>query len=1172
MKKLRKQSRSFYKNTQKVPWHPLLEFEGFINGIPCRILKDDGASSNFISKEFWNTHQAKLPSKSHNISISHSSQGHQENACKVVDTAQLTLKGHLYESKFVVANTRYDVILGTPWHNDVLPKTNYKNGTIQIGEEKIHGEIIDNSEFKLQNISVKKFKRFASKKGTEIYAVVVNSLEALKFGKETTDPELLDILGEFKDVFRSSLPQELPPKRSVDHKIETNPEANIPNRGLYRLSPDELRATREYIAENLKNGRIRPSKSPYGAPLFFAKQAGKPLRGVVDYRMLNRITKRNRTPTPRSDEMFDVIGGSSYFTKIDLKTGFHQIRMSPNDIEKTAFQTKYGQFEYLVLPMGLCNAPATFTAMMNEVLQGYIDNFCTVYLDDILIFSNSKEDHRKHVRKVLERLKENKLYASPKKCYFMTQEVEFLGIIVSKNGLKVNPEKTSVIRNWPKPESISDIRSFLGLASFFRRFIEGFSELARPMTELTKKGRHISEWNVECDIALEKLKHALTSAPVLAHPKFELSYKGHIDASQFAIGGTLTQIHEGKERVISYFSRKLNDAQTNYTANDRELLGLIGFLTHFRCYLEGAEFEIYTDNQVLKHLFTKKDLSRKEARWLDLLSDFGIFPITLKKGKVHVLGDTLSRAKHETKVFELQNITTVQWDLTERKEFKADLKTDQVFQHVIENIGSDKKLQQRYYWDESTGILRLKTGELCIPRKFVKVVLEMVHDAPTAGHFGEAKTLERLRNFHWRRKAKDVKNYVKGCVECQKQKNGNSKALTTPEMLELPSRRWGSISTDFIVGLPETKNGFDSIITFVDRFSKRPHFLPCKSTDTAVEAAKLFIDNVFKHHGLPNSIVSDRDPKFTSNFWSELMKLLKIQLKMSTASHPQTDGQSEVANRIVEEYLRMYCNYRQNDWDEHLGTAEFAYSSSVFSATGLTPFYMDLGWEPKSPVDLIDENEESNVKSVEDLKLILEETFKDAQASYKYMREKQVNRLSRNYKPPDYKVGDFAMLKTKAFKDSYSKSQASSKLSARKIGPFEVTQLIGKNAIKLKFPPTVKIHPVINVSHTVPYHPQPKEFQKNVGDAPDPVLGEQGEEVYVDKILNHRKVRNRYSFLVLWKGQPTHEASWEPVGNFIDSDGTCNEQLLDYLNSNNLYDEVVIENGKAIVIHHKNKT
>ena len=411
--------------------------------------------------------------------------------CNLVDSVQVKIGNHNYKSRFVLGDTRYDVILGTPWHKDVKPKTDYDKNTVQIKDTIFIGKKYEpEKNGVVSHISVRGFRKMLKEKGTQVFTCYINSLEDKQksFGFSTSDPELIKIIHEYEDVFRSKLLSGLPPTRSLDHEIITDPNAKIPNRRLFRLSSDELRATREYIKQNLENGRIRISKSPYGAPLFFAKQEGKPLRGVVDYRLLNKTTKKNSTPTPGSDEMFDILAGSKVFTKIDLKTGFHQIRVKPEDVEKTAFQTKYGQYEYHVLPIGLCNAPATFTTLMNEVSNGYVNRFCIVYLDDILIFSQSVEEHRKHVRLVLEQLIEHRLYASPKKCFSMTNEVEFLGFIVGDKGLKVNPEKTAAIQNWTLPKSISEVRGFLGLASFFRRFIKNFSRIALPLSNLTSQG------------------------------------------------------------------------------------------------------------------------------------------------------------------------------------------------------------------------------------------------------------------------------------------------------------------------------------------------------------------------------------------------------------------------------------------------------------------------------------------------------------------------------------------------------------------------------------------------------------------------------------------------------------------------------------------------------------
>eukprot|EP00171_Calliarthron_tuberculosum_P016938 IDg16938t1 len=939
-----------YQNVQDVPYQPLIILGGSVNGCPAAVLKDSGATTNVMSRNFWKTNRRmfKITRLRNKIQVNHSQSDISEDSNTIIERAELIVGHHSYFTRFVLADIRHDIILGMPWHSDVNPKTNFKERSITIDGRKI----IDSQEnlrryeekVEITTISVKRFRK-AQRQGKK--AVIfglkqINSLDSNSTDDRSVvkDRTLQSILGDYDDIFRKNLPLGLPPKRSVDHEIIIDPDCKIPHRGLYQLSPNELHATREYIVDLMNQKVIRPSKSPFGAPLFFVKTPGKALRGVVDYRGLNRITKRNRTPIPRPDEMYDQLGGSKYFSKMDLKTGFHQIRIKTEDIEKTAFNTKYGQYEYLVMPMGLCNAPATFVALMNEVLQGLIDKCCVVYMDDILVYSKTRTEHFKHLKMVLERLRQHRLYVSPSKCSFMQTEVEFLGIIVDTTGMRVNPEKVKIVIEWPIPKSITEIRSFVGLVSFFRRFIKDFSTLARPLTELTKKNKSIKNWNDQCTDSFNKLKRALTSAPVLGHVDWSLPFKGHVDASQISVGGTLTQTVNGKEHAIAYFSRKLSPAQQNYSANDRELLALIGFLMHFRCYLEGAEFEIITDNQVLKHFFTKEKLSRREAGWIEIFSNFGIFPITLEKGRIHVLGDAMSRAPHtsDNLNIDISNITTLLATVHSLPEYSENLSIDQHFGPILKKLKEGNEFVNSRY-KSSNGYLCLKSGAICIPRKSVKSILQIAHDSRISGHFATAKTLSRLEKFHWPRKGKDVQRYIQGCDGCQRHKASNQKPLTVPQILESPSRRWGSISTDFITQLPRTKSGHDSITTYVDRFSKRPHFLACKNTDTASHAAKNFHDNIFKLHGLPDSIVSDRDPKFTSRFWKEFTKLLDIDLKMSTADHPQTDGQSEILNRMVETYLRLFCNYRQDDWDENLAAAEFSFSSSVMESTGYTPFF-----------------------------------------------------------------------------------------------------------------------------------------------------------------------------------------------------------------------------------------
>lgn len=969
------------------------------------------------------------------------------------------------------------------------------------------------------------------------------------------DRKLTEIIHNYQSVFRSQLPNGLPPIRSIDHEIVIDPDEKIPFRGLYRLSPEELLATKEYLTDLLKRGVIRPSKSPFGAPLFFAKAPGKPLRGVVDYRALNRMTKRNNYAVPRADEMYDRLGGSTVFSKMDLKTGFHQIRIRDKDIEKTAFNTKYGQYEYLVMPMGLCNAPATFVTLMNEVMKEFIDHFCVVYMDDILVYSKTKEEHYKHLDLILSRLEQHKLYVSPEKCSFMQEEVEFLGVLVKKSGLTINPSKSAAVKEWPRPQSVRDIRVFMGLINFFRRFIPNLSGIAKPLTALTRKGRSIRDWNQECTKSFEKLKNSLSSAPVMRHPNWSKPFRGHTDASQSAVGGTLTQVIDGKEHAIAYFSKRLSEAEENYSANDRELLALVRFLEHFRCYLEGSEFEIVTDNQVLRYLFDKKSLSRREAGWIHCLSNFGIFPMSLEKGKVHVLGDALSRIP-EGGLCEVANIMLIDGPNNLQEKIIAALNTDQHFAPIMKGLqgnefGLEKSRKATAAYTKNDGLLFLSSGELCIPRSLVKEVLELAHDNRCSGHFGYLKTMARLNNYYWPHKPRDVGNYINGCDSCQRNRSRNQKRFTKPQCLEFPERRWGSVSMDFIVQLPKTKTGFDAVTTYVDRFSKRPHFIPCNTTDSAVKAAKDFHDTVFRLHGLPDSIVSDRDPKFTSRFWTELMRILQVNLKMSTADHPQTDGQSEVMNKMLENYLRNFCSYHRDDWDSLLPAAEFAYSSSKHHLTGETPFYLDLGWSPKHPLDTLSStrNIESTVEAAKNFSQRLKTIFQHARKLYLEVSSRQIEKARKMVTDPKYKVGDKVMVSSKVLLDPYTRSQVSVKLQAKRIGPFKIIGLIGPNALRLDLPPSFRAHPVINVSHTCPYVEQPPDIANPTESAPPLVMGEQGPEKFVERILQHRKQGRHWQFLVKWLREPNHEATWEPYKNFVDQNGTITAALEEYINS-----------------------
>lgn len=577
-----------------------------------------------ISSSFVERNKHILDVRKFHTSIEHSHDGTVEESSQIVVNATIQIGRHSYTSNWAVANSRYDVLLGMPWHTDTLPTIDYEDRTISVHGYNIPVPKKSWNRPSIANISVKKFRSLIKKQGHkddfEVYQLVtINNFRAMSGNRREPLPEKIQgkldaLLAKHEKVFRDDLPPGLPPEREVDHAIEISEKEKPPHQPLFQLSPAELIATKEYITELLKKKKIRPSVSPYGAPLFFVKQKGK-LRGVIDYRAPNRITKRNHAPIPRTDEMFDRIGKSKCFSKLDLKTGFHQIRIRKEDIEKTAFKTKYGLFEFLVMPMGLCNAPATFQALMNAIFGDCIDIFMVVYIDDILIYSDSHEEHIQHLDTVLQRLSDHELYVGAEKAEIMTADTEFLGLEIGKEGVRVGDDGKKIVEEWPTPKTISDLRSFLGLLQFFRRFIRHFSRISAPLTNLTRKGSGINCWNQNCQTAFEELKKRLCTSPIMVPPDWTRRFRCHVDASQLAVGGTLTQLDDdGNDRAIAYFSKRLSPAEENYSANDRELLGLVYFLKRFRCYVEGSEFEVVIDNQVLNYYFTKQTLSRREAR------------------------------------------------------------------------------------------------------------------------------------------------------------------------------------------------------------------------------------------------------------------------------------------------------------------------------------------------------------------------------------------------------------------------------------------------------------------------------------------------------------------------------------------------------------------------------
>ena len=436
--------------------------------------------------------------------------------------------------------------------------------------------------------------------------------------------KLKELVDEFKDVFPDTLPKGRPPKRDIVHEIRTEEGAKPPSRPPYRLSPSEQDEMEEQVKDLLAQGFIRPSASPYGAPILFVPKKDGRWRMCIDYRALNKQTVKDQFPLPRIDSLLERLGQAKVFTKLDLASGYHQIAMEESSIQKTAFRTNRGQFEFLVMPFGLCNAPASFQRLMNKVFAEHIGDFIAVYLDDILIFSRSIDEHWQHIRWALEKLREAKLFGRLHKCEFLKEQVDYLGFEVSPGGIRASPGKVKAVIEWPRPKSVHDVRSFLGLASYYRRFVRGFSEIARPLTELTRAGAEW-KWSTSQHTAFNRLKLALTTAPVLMLPDFEKQFVVTTDASDAAVGAILEQDFGNGLQPIAFASRKLNNAEMRYSAYERELLGIVWAIAQWKHYFRGLHsVVIQTDHAPLRHLPNQASINTRVWKWINIMQGYNL--------------------------------------------------------------------------------------------------------------------------------------------------------------------------------------------------------------------------------------------------------------------------------------------------------------------------------------------------------------------------------------------------------------------------------------------------------------------------------------------------------------------------------------------------------------------
>ncbi|XP_028550608.1 uncharacterized protein LOC114579613, partial [Dendrobium catenatum] len=742
--------------------HAIFKTRCTINGKVCDLLIDSGCTENIVSKTVVQGLQLKTTKLVHPYKISWVKKGMD---IAVTDSCRVTLSiGKNYSCEVLCDILEMDVchlILGRPWQFDVGVQYDGRANVYSLDWKGRKLRLLPGpTETQSENKAAIHFVSGRSliqewRDQAPMFALLVTEPNS-QLQKLNGKAEIAEFLEDYQDVTPDVLPAELPPLRSIQHQIDLIPGATLPNLPHYRLNPREQTILQELVDELLTKQLIQVSRSPCAVPALLVPKKDGSWRMCVDSRAINKITIKYRFPMPRVDELLDQLTGSTIFSKIDLRSGYHQVRLRPGDEWKTAFKTPQGLYEWKVIPFGLCNAPSTFMRVMNEILKPHLGKICIVYFDDILVYSVDRSLHLQHLKVLFDILRAQKLYVNLPKCELATASVNFLGFIVSGGGIHVDPQKVSAVKEWPQPKSFYDIRSFHGLANFYRRFVKNFSIITAPITECLKLKTF--KWGAEQELSFNKIKEALTSAPILALPSFEKLITVDTDASSIGIGAVLSQ--EG--RPIAYFSDKLCPARRNWAAYEQELYAIVRALKQWESYLLHQDFVLCSDNKALQHINTQKNISRMHARWLVFLQRFS-FTLKHKPGTENRVADALSRRA--------VLLTKLQAELVG-------------LEHVIELYADDEdfaaiwaKCLQSSHCEEYSirqGFL-FKHHLLCIPiSSWRQHLIRETHCGGLAAHLGQDNTLRQLQaRFYWPRLRRDTLRFVESCAVCQAYKGGS---------------------------------------------------------------------------------------------------------------------------------------------------------------------------------------------------------------------------------------------------------------------------------------------------------------------------------------------------------------------------------------------------------------
>lgn len=848
------------------------------------------------------------------------------------------------------------------------------------------------------------------------------------------------------------------PIAQVEHYINTGSHTPI-STAPYRISPKMKILLKQELEEMLRKNIIAEMESPWAFPVVLIPKKDNKIRLCVDYRRLNAITTTDTYPLPRMDDLLQTAKTTPFMSTLDLRSGYWQIKIAERDKIKTAFTTPFGIYVFNRMPFGLKNAPATFQRLIDKFRTGLPNITILAYLDDIIICSSSLQCHIMDLRQTFQRLKAFGFHLNREKCHFCLPKVKYLGHILTTEGLKVDPEKTQAIRNRPKPKNPKQVISFLQTCSWYRRFIPGFADVSKPLSDLTKKNAKWM-WTEKEQKAFEKLKALLVSPPILKQIDEAKPFKIMTDASNYALGAVLIQGEKEDEHPIEYASRLLLPAERNYSTTEREALAVVWAIQKFRGYIEGSEVQILTDHQPLKWLFSLKSPTGRLARWALHLQMYNInFEYT--PGRKNAVADTLSRPpcpkeSHDENNCEICSIS-IDFPRKGADEIRKAQLEDEEIKDIIESFETDNENVIRYInrgFIMQDGVLfrfcheeDSENGQLVVPKSMRNIILYNHHDEPTAGHYGIERTISRITpHYYWPKMRSEIHQYVKSCLECRRYKATNMKPYGLLQTVS-SNQRFEIVAVDLFGPLPVTKRGNQWILIVEDLCSRWTELFALREA-SAENCAIMLLNEVFLRYGIPRRIHSDNGSQFISAVMQKLTYCLKIAQTFTPVYHPEANP-VERKNRDLKVQLSIYVGQHHTLWDTNLPAIRFAMNTAKCATTNYTPAYLTFGRELRTPIEIQHDlraivNSENFIPQITPHLLRLADTFERAKENEETMQDKNKTYLDAKRNPQKkIDVGDRVLVSTHVL--SNKNKGLAAKFVPRRDGPYVVIDKKGSS-------------------------------------------------------------------------------------------------------------------------------